>query len=484
MLYDYRFSLSQMTQIKNWKKRNTFDHILLDVDELPLETFEVESKITYKKTVPLNMFEKYAIRLIQRSEEIHSSINMNISQIAKLLHLDERLVGENLENLAIIGMLNGIQSDIITINSDENAEYLQYENKFKKEHMTKVYHLTKNEYENIGSYVQNEFEKDSGNKGKKFSLIDVLDQKESVKNVHILHYSDNKFLIYSNDGVNSQNDLKFLDNEALKNNNMSPNIPPNVLCHYNEFLPFLKDKLQINREDIVIIGSKEIDKNNLFVLPKKNMGDIYILSDTQEGHDRIFDIYIDDFLWIGDDLYQKNAGFVIQYKDRELKVEIKEKLCNYFLMKIKNIFPEYDDTEINRIDHEIKVLELKTDKIKTKKETDLEIQKLNTAKNKLYGIESNNAKKRSELRKKIDGLEKDNNQQVLSKYSVYLENRDRILGYQTQVADLKNQTKKSDLITKKINVLKDNRAVFLPKEIKKKIAPFEKELKNLERLKI
>jgi len=484
MLYGYKFSLLQMTQIKNWKKKNTFNHILLGIEALTLETFEVESKVTYKATVPLNLFEKYAIRLIQRSEEIHSSLNMNIGQIAKLLHLDEKLVDENLKNLAAIGMLNGIDSDIITINSDENAEYLQYENKFKKEHMTKVYHLTKNEFENTADYVQKVFEKDSENRRYKFSSVDILNQEESVKNVHLLHCSDSQFLIYSKDGVNSQNDLKFLDKQTFKNNNMSSNIPPNVLCHYDEFLPLLKDKLEKNREDIVIIGSREIDKNNLLVLPKKNIGDIYLLSDSKEEHARIFDMYIDDFLWIGDDLYQKSAEFIIQNTDRELKVEIKEKLCSYFLMKIKTIFPEYDEAKINSIDQEIKALDQKIDKIKTKKETDVEIQKLNTVKNKLYGIESGNSKKRSELRKKIDKLEEDNNQHELDKYPVYLKNRKTIFSYNKQVTDIKSQIEQRDFITKKINVLKNEKGRLLPKEIKKIIAPIEKEIKNLERLKI
>jgi len=473
-----------MTQIKNWKKRNSFDHSLLGIDDLALETFEVESQVLYKITVPLNMFEKYAVRLIKRSEEKHSSINMNISQIAKLLHLDERLVGENLSNLEEIDMLNGVLSDIITINSDENAEYLQYENKFKKEDMTKVYHLTKMEYDNFHNYVQKEFEKDSENRGRKFTSMNVLSQKESVKNVHLLHYIDNKFLIYSKDGINSQNDLKFLDKSTLGKNDTIKDLPSNLVCHYDEFLPLLKDRLQKNRDDLVIIGSQEIDKNNLFILPKKNIEDIYILSNTEEAHKRIFKIDSNDFLWIGNDLYQKSGNFVIHHMDRGFKVEIKETLSNFFLMQIKDIFPEYNINEISSIDEKIKVLELQVAKIKTKKETDLEIQKLNTAKNKLYGIESNNSKKRSELRRKIDNLEEDGNRKELEKYPMYLENRETILSYATQVTDLKNQVDQRDLISKKIDVLKNKRGTLLPKEIKQKIAPIEKELKNLERLKV
>lgn len=473
-----------MTQIKNWKKKNTFNHILLSIEELELKTFEVKSGITYKITVPLNMFEKYAIRLIQRSEEIHySSINMDITQIGKLLHLDERLVKENLDNLSAIGMLNGVQSDMITINSDENAEYLRYENKFKKEHMTEVFHLTKSEHEDLEIYLQGIFEKNNENRDKKFDSVEILEEKESVKNVQLLNYSDNKFLIYSNDGINSQNDLKFLDERTLGNSTNSQNVPSNVLCHYDEFLPFLKDELQKNRDNLVIIGSKSIDKNNLSILPKKNMEDVYILSDSNETHERIFHVYNDDFLWIGDDFYQRNGEYVILNNDKKIKKTIREKLKDYFLQEIKNIYPEYDNLALEKIDKEIKNIESKIGKILTKKELDLEIQKINTAKNKLYGIDTKSARKRNEIRKKIDKFEEDKNNEALKNYPIYLKNRDKILAYESEVSELKKNAQKRDEDMKKINVLKNKRSVLLPKDVKENIAPFEKELKNIERLK-
>jgi hypothetical protein len=484
MLYDYRFSLEQMNQIKNWKNKNKFNHTLSGIKELPLETFEIESKVTYKITVPLNMFEKYAVRLIQHAERVHSSISMNIAQIAKLLHLDERLILENLENLAAIGMINGLHSDIITINSDENAEYLQYENKFKKESMTITYHLTKNEYKNLNKYIQNIFEKDSQNRGKKFSDIDILNEKESVKYACLLNYSDNQILIYSSDGINSQNDLKFLDEEAMESDDTNQNIPSNILCHYDEFLPLLRDMLMTNKDHLVVLGSKEVDKENLSILPNKNREDIYILSDIKVGHQCIVNIFTDDFLWIGDELYQRDGVFIIQKVDNDFKTDIKEKLSDYFLMQIKNIYPKYDYHKISKIDQKIKALKSKINQIKTKKETDSEIQKLNTAKNKLYGIESNNAKKRSELRKVISDFDKEDNQKALKKYPVYLENRDKIIGYELSVDYLINKRKECDNLIQKLNILKKERSILLPKDIKEQIALFEKELKNLERLKI
>ena len=481
MLYDYRLSLLQMTQIKNWKKRAKLDHILLSIEDLELKTFEIESRITYKKTLPLNMFEKYAIRLIQRSEEIHSSITMNITQIANFLHLDKKLIHENLENLANIGMLNGLNSDIITINSNENAEYLQYENKFKKESLKNTYHLTKDEYENHNRYIQNIFEKDSQNRDKKFHTVDILNKKESVKYAYLLHYDNNHVLTFSQDGVNSRNDLKFLNKEILTNHKSS-NIPSNTLCHYDEFLPFLRDKLTKNKEHLVILGTKEVDKNNLFILPKKSE-DIYILSNSKEKHQRILNILTDDFLWIGDELYQREGLFIVQNENRAFKQVIKKKLIDYFLIQIKNIFPEYDNLKIRKIDQEIKILKSEVNQVQTKKETDLKVQELNTAKNRLYGIENKNPKKRSEVRKRIDKLEKENHEELLREYPIYLKNRKKILEYQSKVDTLKKQTQESDNLNKKINILHKKRATLLPKELKEEITPLEKELRKLERLK-
>ena len=151
MLYDYKLTLAQMGQIKNYKKDKAFKHMLLNIKDIELSTFEIDCKISYKKTVPLNMFEKYFIRLIEKADAIYA--DMNISKIAKLLHLDENLVRENLENLQQIDMINGIQSDIITINKDENSIYLQYENKFKIESIEENFHLTQTEYENIDEHI-------------------------------------------------------------------------------------------------------------------------------------------------------------------------------------------------------------------------------------------------------------------------------------------------------------------------------------------
>lgn len=63
---------------------------------------------------------------------------MNIKKIADLLNLDENIIRENLKIQLRIDMINGLDiSDNLIINFDENAEYLQYENKFKKEKFKK-----------------------------------------------------------------------------------------------------------------------------------------------------------------------------------------------------------------------------------------------------------------------------------------------------------------------------------------------------------
>lgn len=270
----------------------------------------------------------------------------------------------------------------------------------------------------------------------------------------------------------------------MESDDTNQNIPSNILCHYDEFLPLLRDMLMTNKDHLVVLGSKEVDKENLSILPNKNREDIYILSDIKVGHQCIVNIFTDDFLWIGDELYQRDGVFIVQKVDNDFKTDIKEKLSDYFLMQIKNIYPKYDYHKISKIDQKIKALKSKINQIKTKKETDSEIQKLNTAKNKLYGIESNNAKKRSELRKVISDFDKEDNQKALKKYPVYLENRDKIIGYELSVDYLINKRKECDNLIQKLNILKKERSILLPKDIKEQIALFEKELKNLERLKI
>ena len=152
MLYGYDLTLEQMSQIRNYKKKNKFDSKLCSIKDIELLTFEAYVNILFKQTVPLNLFEKYSLKIIQKADEKY--LTMNIKKIADLLNLDENIIRENLKNLAQIDMINGLDSDNLIINFDENAEYLQYENKFKKEKIQERFYLTKDEFKDIHNFLK------------------------------------------------------------------------------------------------------------------------------------------------------------------------------------------------------------------------------------------------------------------------------------------------------------------------------------------
>lgn len=485
MLYDYKFSLAQMGQLKNYKRDKKFEHTLLNIEDVELSTYEINCTVSYKKTVPLNMFEKYAIRLIEKADEIYS--DMDIEKIANLLHLDESLVRENLENLEAIDMLNGINSDIITINRDENSTYLQYENKFKVESLEKTHHLTKLEYESIDSYVQKEFEKESDNKDKKFKSLKILNERESSKSASIFHYSDSNFLLYSKDGINQHNDLKFIDDTSLSTQSKNQNIADNILCHYDEFLPLLRDKLSVNKDNLALIGTKKIDKNSLDVLKaNKNMDKTFILSTTNREHKRVFNIEVDDFVWIGEEFYLKEGNFIVKNSDSKIKERIKQKLTNYFRDKILEIEPDYDSKKVEYLEKKVFTIEDELNKceFQTLKEVDSEIERFSENKNKLYGTKSKKSKVRADVRKKIDKFESSKNLEELKKYPVYIENRDKIFGFKKSISLLENLKTKIKNLNQDIIEINTEKSKLISKSSKEKIEPFLKELKIIKGLKI
>jgi len=483
MLYDYKLTLDQMGQIKNYKKEKDFQYKLLNIKDIELSTFEIDCKISYKKTVPLNMFEKYSIRLIEKADEIYA--DMNISKIATLLHLDESLVRENLENLQQIDMINGIESDIITINKDENSIYLQYENKFKIESIEENFHLTQTEHENIDEYVLKEFEKESKNRDKKFKEYSLLDKKSSSKKVKLLNYSNNNFLIYSKDGINSQNDLKFINADAFDKLNIEK-VPDNAFCHFDEFLPLLRDKVNIKKNEIIVIGSKDIEKDNLNILPSNRDKDIYILSNSKEKHKRIFNIECSDFAWIGDEFFIKEGDYVIQNKNTKLQLDIQEKLQHYFINKIFEIEPNYDLKRLKYLDNKISLIKDKLNnfEFKTKKEIDEQIKKINTEKNKLYGLNSGNSQTKSTIRKKIDKFEDNKNLSELKKYPEYIKNKDKILDFKNKVVILEKDKINIIDLEAELNKLNQRKVNLISRENKSKIELLEREIKKLKGLKI
>lgn len=473
-----------MGQLKNYKKEKKFEHTLLNIENIELSTYEIDCTISYKKTVPLNIFEKYSIRLIEKADEIYS--DMNIEKIAQLLHLDENLIRENLENLESIDMLHGVNSDFITINKDENSVYLQYENKFKIEHIVKNYHLTQKEYENKDDYILKEFEKNFENKDKKFKNHRIDNENSSIKNVNLLNYSNGNFLIFSKDGINSQNDLKFMDENSfsdIKKDNISSD---NIFCHYDEFLPLLRDRLHIDKNEIIVISSQKIVKENLAILPSKRDNDIYILSNSNEKYKRIFNILYSDFVWIGDKFYRRDGDYIFEKNDTFLKEKIKNSLKSYFRDKIIEIEPNYNLEKINNFENKLNKINKTLTKFEfqTSKKIEEKIQKINKNKNELYGLRSKKSKVRSDLRKKIDGFENSDNQKELKKYDVYLENREKILNLKKLVEDLEIQKKEISEYHVLIDNINYEKSQLVSKENKEKIAPFEKEIKNIERLKI
>lgn len=481
MLYDYKFTLAQMGQIQNYKKKNSFHHTLLNIEDLELPTFEILCNVAYKKTIPLNIFEKYSIRLIDKAYEVYSK--MNIEKISQLLYLDKNLIRENLENLEAIGMLNNIDSDNITINRAKNAEYLRYENKFRIEISERNYNLTKTEYDDKDNFIEKEFIKK--NRDKKYQSSSILNEKKSTINVNLLNFGDNNFLIFSKSKINSESDLKFIDEDMLSKSS-SVKLPKNIFCHYDEFLPILRDIINSKSDDIIIIGSNSIEKSYLTILPSKKENNIYILSSDTIEHKRIFNINCNDFTWIGSELYKRVDRFIIEIQDDNYKQEIKQKLENYFTNMILEIEPNYNLQKNKDIENQINSLTKRFNKFKfkTKKEIDIEIKRINTEKNRLYGLTSKNAQTRSKARQKIDKFEEENNQKELEKYLKYLQNRDKILEFKDCIKIIEKEKKEIIDLNDKIAQLNSKKSKPLSKNNKEKIIRLEKELSNLKRLKI
>jgi hypothetical protein len=484
MLYNYKFTLNEMAKIKNYKKEKKFKHTLLGIENLEFSTYEISFKIDYKKIVPLNIFEKYAIRLIKKADDTYSEIN--ISKIAKLLHLDENLIKDNLENLEEIEMLDGINSDIITINKDEDSIYLQYENKFKIESIKKTHHLTKTEYEDIDNYILKVFKKDNENKDKKFKSFEILDEKESSKDVTLLNYNNDKFLLFSNYGINNQNDLKFIDDDTFNTTNDMPELPIDIFCHYEEFLPLLRDILAINKE-IVIIGSKNIDEDSLDIFKiQKNMQDLFILSNEDDKDKRIFNIDTDDFVFIGKDLYTKKDDFIVKNNNIKKQKDIKIKLENYFKTKILLIEPDYYSNERDILDKQLKQANQDISELAypTKKEFDNKIEEKNIEKNELYGLDTKNRANKKKQRKMIDAFEDTNNQKQLNKYPNYLENRDTIIILRDKVKELEKQKINLQNNLDKINKLNKQKNKLISHENIENVKLLEDELNKLKKVKL
>ena len=471
MLYAHKLNLIEMEQINNWKKKENFNHVLLDVRIIELSTYEVDCKIEYKKIIPLNLFEKYSIKLIERAEE--ESMTMNINLISKLLHLDINLIKENLENLEMIGMLSGINGDFLTINRDENAEYLKFENKFKFKKVAKKYYLTEKEYDDVEGFIKKRYKNDNKSKTEDFNSIEELEAKKSIKKVKLLIYSENKFLIFGKNGINNSKDLKFINENDF---NYKLNKPEDAFCHYDELLPLLKNELK-NEKSIVFISSQDIDEKNLRIFDSIKYK--YIFSMVKIKNDRIFQLtFENDFITINNMVYMKTGDFIFKSEDKKIIKEVKNRVKKYFLEKILDIDSNYSIEELNSLTQKINEVTQKIEEysFSTKKEFDNIIKELSTKKNNLYGLISKNSRTRNSLRKKIDKYEENNDIENLKKYSEYFENREKIISIKIDIENKKLQYQSFKKLEKELNNLKSEKSRLSNSENKEKIKKLEKEL--------
>lgn len=479
MLNNYKLTIEQMGQIERYKKDNSFNHNLLSINGINLNTYNVSCDIRYRETIPLNMFEKYSIRIIDKAEEINYSTD--ISKIASLLHLDKKLIKDNLINLEKINMIYGATSDDISTNKSEYKEYFQYDNKFKKAKFRESFDLTEKEKENIETYVRDNFKKKSSNN--KFDYFTILDEKKSFKEVYCLSFSDKQFLILGKNGINEENDLKFIDSNTFNELEKVDKVPKNTFCHYDEFLLKLKNILPKHQDSTIVIGSQILNESALSILPK-NKDNIYILSKENEN-DRVFNIDImGDFVWIDDKFYVKESEYIVEVLDIKRKKKVKQDLYDFFISKVLEIEPNYNYKKakeisllINEINDKINQLEFKD-----KKDFDKKIKDLNEQKNKLYGLKKNS--NNNTIRNEINALNKDNKIEKLKKYPEFLKNRGNIVKKQKEVEKLEKDKSMLLDLDKELLQANTNKSKLISKKNKDAIKSIEKDLNNIERLKV
>lgn len=236
MFDNFTLTLENSRRLKNYRKNKNYNNKLLKVENIALSTYNITVDIFYKRTIPLNLFEKYSLRLIEEAEKIND--DMNIDKISQILFLDGKIIKQNLNNLQEIGMVDGVDSDIITINRDKNAEYLQFECKFKTEEIRKNFDITESEKNDLESFIQNWFERDKENNDKKFSDYRVISESESLKNIILLIFENKEFRLLGKQGINHESDLKFFYGKEIEGyfSNLGKH-KKNVYCHKDEFLP-------------------------------------------------------------------------------------------------------------------------------------------------------------------------------------------------------------------------------------------------------
>lgn len=478
MFDGFTLSIEKSRQLKNYRKDKNFNNILLKVQTIDLSTYHIKTEITYKRTIPLNLFEKYAIRLIEKAEEIQD--DMNIKKISKLLFLDEKLVEQNLQNLEAIEILNGAQSDRITINRDENAEYLNFENKFKKEKTKEEFDITETEKNDLNAFINKWFKNNQENNDKKFCIFRVLNEQESSKEVILFIFDNTEFRLLGKQGFNDQSDLKFFYGKEIEEYFQNIPLPDNnIFCHRDEFLPeslLVGDKKNKNK---VFLSFREIDfqryqslfialeDHKTFILTNQNG-----LSFSPKLENRIFTSHEEfrDFIVIDDKIYFQKNDYIYSEKigNNSHVLNFKEVIRNQILEKIAVLSPNFQYDSFIGLEKEIQEFK-KSNGVSSKKEARGQAQKIGEEKNRLYGAKDN------KQRKRIDELEKEGKLEDLQKkYPIYWKNRNKIFQLKIEQERLSNYSEEE------IEELYKRRNKMIPSEKKEDILKLIKLLKELE----
>ena len=248
-------------------------------------------------------------------------------------------------------------------------------------------------------------------------------------------------------------------------------------------------KLSKDNSIVVIFSTKIEDIAHEIIKLNKNQKNLYIFTNyTNDKEKRIFfiDINLDDIFIFGDEYYIRKNDSIYEINDLEDKKNIKEILSNYFLEKIIMVEPNYDKNTLDEINIQVEEITKLMNNLtfKDKKDFDKEMQKIKEDKNKLYGIDLNDSKKRALVRKRIDEFEKTNNEEQLEKYPIYLENRSKIFELAQELENYEKQKENLETLQRELNILNQKKSSLISKENKEEIIQFENELKNINRIKI
>jgi hypothetical protein len=431
----------QIGRIKNYRKDfKDFKERLLKVTDIKLYTYKIEAEIFYRKTVPLNIFEKYILRILEKSEELGDEVG--IEEISKILFVDKNLIERNLENLEGVGFVKNLR-----VNRDENAEYLQFENKFKVEKLRNdkkyfhTFHITQEERENLEEYLQKKLEKDQ-----KLERVEISRENESFKTVQLLLFENGVHWLNGKNGINQTEDLKFLEDISKYFLNL-PIPKENFFCHKEEFPALIRDKfVSLKDEKTRIFISGNFDKTGLEILKTSKLFEkmVFVLTNTEDlqkqvekkAEKRIFLLeekpILEEFVLIGNDIYFQEDDFIYCYPNPEEDFRVLS-----FTKEVKRELEErigdFDFQKEREIEQKIKGIGV----LKTQKELDSEIGEIGLKINKLLGV------KNSKERKKIDLADHENGDEVveLKKIQENLQEEKKSLGKQ----EIEKESLKKDL---------------------------------------